>query len=86
MSGASDPGLVLQTAGHVDEAFKAFDSVLEVAPEHMPTMHGEVDGDGPSLPLRESKTPRACREGAAAPRSGASGPRGFEVELCEPRP
>lgn len=42
MPGHPDPrlnlALVLERAGHADEAFKAFDSALEVAPEHIPTM------------------------------------------------
>jgi len=42
LPGHPDPrlnlALVLERAGHVAEAFSAFDAALEAAPEHMPTM------------------------------------------------
>jgi predicted Zn-dependent protease len=42
MPGHPDPrlnlALTLERAGHVAEAFAAFDAALEVAPEHVPTM------------------------------------------------
>ena len=42
MPGHPDPrlnlALTLERAGHVAEAFAAYDAALEVAPEHVPTM------------------------------------------------
>ena len=42
MPGHPDPrqslALVLEHAGHFAEAFTAYESALEVAPEHVPTM------------------------------------------------